>query len=74
MIKQLFSCLNPLFVFKSGREKSFPTSDFIKWIAKNDANGGNNTIIKCVQPQPSPLRGENVGKKYQTWNFGIVRG
>jgi hypothetical protein len=37
---------------------------------KNDANGGNNAIIKCVQPQPSPFRGENVGKKYQTWNLG----
>jgi len=35
--KQPFSWLNPLFVFKSGREKSFPTSDFMKWIVKKDA-------------------------------------
>jgi hypothetical protein len=43
--KTLF-CPNLLFVFKSVREKSFPTSDFIKWIAKNDANGGNDAKIK----------------------------
>jgi hypothetical protein len=61
-----------LFVFKSGREKSFPTSDLIKWIAKNDAIGGNNAKIKRVQPQPSLFWGETVGGKYQTWIFGLM--
>ena len=70
--KTRFLCPNPLFVFKSVREKSFPTPDFIKLIAINDAIGGNNAKIKGVPPKPSPFWGENVGKIYQTWNFGII--
>ena len=35
-------------------------------------NGGIYAIIKQVQPQPSPFQGENVGKIYQTWNFGSI--
>ncbi len=61
--KTPFLCPNLLFVFKSGREKSFPTSDFVKWIAKNTIHGENHVKLQCVQLQPSPFRGENVGKK-----------
>ncbi len=40
-----------------------------EWIAKMNENGGNDAKIKRVQPQPSPWKGENIGKKLQTWNF-----
>jgi hypothetical protein len=60
--KQPFSCLNLLFVFKSGREKSFPTSDFMKWIVKKMQNGGNDAKVKGVLLQPSSFWGENIGK------------
>jgi hypothetical protein len=33
--------------------------------------GGNDAKIKGVQPQSSPWKGEIVGKKNPTWNFGI---
>jgi hypothetical protein len=35
-------------------------------------NKGNHAKLKCVQPQPSPLQGENGGKNHQTWNFGFL--
>lgn len=35
-------------------------------------NGKNNAKIKEILPQSSSIRGENVGKIYSTWNFGIV--
>ncbi len=44
--KSLFLFLNPLFVFKSGRENPFPMAEFVKKIAKNDVNGVNNAKIK----------------------------
>jgi hypothetical protein len=31
---------------------------------------GNYAKFKCVQPQPSPLQGENGDKNHQMWNFG----
>ena len=34
--------------------------------------GGNDAKIMGVQPQSSPWKGENVGKIYQTWNFGNI--
>jgi len=43
--KHIF-CPNLLFVFKSGQEKSFPTSFFIKLTAEKACNGGNNAKIK----------------------------
>lgn len=46
-----------------------PMPDFMKWIAKNERNGSNDAKIKRVQPPPSLWKGENVGKKLQTWNF-----
>jgi hypothetical protein len=36
-------------------------------------NGGNDAIVKQVPLQPSPLWGENVGKIYSTWIFGIKK-
>jgi hypothetical protein len=33
-------------------------------------NGSNDATIDRVLPQSSPFQGENVGKKYQAWNFG----
>ena len=27
---------------------------------------------KRIQPQPSSFQGENIGEKYQTWNFGLI--
>ncbi len=33
-------------------------------------NKGNHAQLKRVQPQPSPLQGENGGKIYSTWNPG----
>jgi hypothetical protein len=38
-----------------------------------DQYGGNNAEIKGIQPQSSPWKGENVGKTYQTWNFGLMQ-
>lgn len=35
-------------------------------------NGGNYVKVKCVPPQSSPLRGENVGKFNSTWNPGYI--
>jgi len=43
--KTHFLCPNLLFVFKSGQEKPFPTSYFIKLTAKKSYNGGNNVKI-----------------------------
>jgi hypothetical protein len=37
-------------------------------------NRGNDAIVKQVPLQPSPLWGENVGKIYSTWIFGITFG
>jgi hypothetical protein len=34
-------------------------------------NGGNNAKIKRVQPQPSPWKGENVGKKTPDVEFQV---
>jgi hypothetical protein len=33
-------------------------------------NKGNHAKLKYVQPQSSPLQGENGGKIYSTWNPG----
>jgi hypothetical protein len=33
--KTTFFMSQPVIVFKSGREKSLPTSNFMKWIVKN---------------------------------------
>jgi len=35
-------------------------------------NKGNHAQLKRVQPQPSPLQGENGGKIYSTWNPGNI--
>jgi hypothetical protein len=35
-------------------------------------NRGNYAIVKQVPLQLSPLWGENVGKIYSTWIFGII--
>ncbi len=43
---------------------------FMKWIPKMLYNNGNHAKLKCVQPQPSPLQGENGGKIYSAWNPG----
>jgi hypothetical protein len=42
-------------VFKAGREKSSPSSDFMKWIVKNVQNGENYANVKGVPLQPSPF-------------------
>jgi len=31
-----------------------------------------NANIKKVQSQLSSFQGENIGEKYQTWNFGFI--
>jgi hypothetical protein len=33
---------------------------------------GNHAKLKYVQPQSSPLQGENGGKIYSTWNPGYT--
>ena len=35
-------------------------------------NGGNNAKFNDALPQSSSLWGENVGKIYSTWIFGII--
>jgi len=37
-----------------------------------NGNGGNDAKIDWVVTQPTPSQDENVGKIYQTWNFGKV--
>jgi hypothetical protein len=64
------SSLTSLLVFKSSLEKPTPMPDFMKWIVKNVVKWRNNAKIKRVQPQPPPFQHENVGKTFQTWNFG----
>ena len=62
----------PLFVFNFSREKSVPISEFVKRLAKMMLNGEHHAKIKSNLPRLSLQRGENVGRIYQTWNFGMT--
>ena len=68
--KHLFSDLNLLFLFKSGREKSYPITVLWNGSEKEMRNGGNYANIMWVLPQPSPHWCKNVGRIYSTWIFG----
>jgi hypothetical protein len=46
----------------------FPMAKFAKKIAKKDAKWRKYAKVKRVPLQPSPLKGENNGKMYLTWN------